>query len=152
MITSVWTVPGERNEPAFQIRNAVFCKELGMDPEKLEDAFDPFSFQLTLLLDDVPVAAGRFYLRSVGKAQMSRICVLPEYRRQGIGDGLIKILDYKAAMAGLKESYADVPLEYEPLFLRIGFLPYGEPFEQEGRMVRTMKKECNDGTKGHCTH
>ena len=53
-------------------------------------------------------------------------------------------------MAGLSESYADVPLEYEPMFRRIGFVADGEPFEQEGRMVQTMNKECNDGTKGHC--
>ena len=100
MITSVWTFPGQDNETARQIRKAVFCDELGMDPEKEQDVFEPFSFQLALLLDDKPVAAGRFYLRGLGKAQLSRICVLPEYRRQGIGDGLIKILDFKAAMAG----------------------------------------------------
>lgn len=152
MITSIWTIPGEENETAFAVRRAVFCDELGMDPERERDAFEPFSFQLTLLLDDVPVAAGRFYLRGVGKAQLSRICVLPEYRRQGLGDGVIKILDYKAALAGLQESYADVPLEHQPLFLRIGFTPVGEPFEQDGRTVQTMKKECNDGTKGHCSN
>ena len=152
MITSIWTLPGQPNETAQALRATVFCGELGMKPEEEQDAFDPFSFQLALLSDGVPVAAGRFYLRGVGKAQLSRICVLPEYRRQGIGDGLIRILDFKAAMAGLKESYAQVPLEYEKIFRRIGFVPCGEPEEEAGRTVLPMKKETNDGTKGHCAH
>ena len=152
MITSVWTIPGQDNETARQIRKAVFCDELGMDPEKEQDVFEPFSFQLALLLDDKPVAADRFYLRGLGKAQLSRICVLPEYRRQGIGDGLIKILDFKAAMAGIAESWAEVPEPYWPLFCRIGFQPEGESYEQDGVKMQTMKKETNDGTKGHCAH
>ncbi len=146
MITSVWTTPGECNETALAIERAVF-------PEAVfPDAFEPFSFQLALLNEGTPVAAGRFYLRSTGKAQLDRICVLPPYRCQGIGDGLIRILDFKAATVGLQESYAEVPLEYEKLFARIGFAPFGEPFEKNGRRLQNMKKECNDGSKGHCSH
>lgn len=146
MITSVWTTPGECNETALAIEQAVF-------PElETPDAFEPFSFQLALLCDGVPVAAGRFYLRGTGKAQLDRICVLPQWRRQGIGDGLIKILDFKAALAGLQESYAEVPLEYEKIFLRIGFVRCAEPVRRDGKDCVTMKKECNDGTKGHCAH
>ena len=146
MITSVWTTPGQVNETALAIEQIVF-------PEvEIPDDFEPFSFQLALINDGVPVAAGRFYLRAMGKAQLDRICVLPEYRRQGIGDGLIKILDFKAALAGLQESYADVPVEYEKLFARIGFQPYGERFARGGQVLQTMRKECNDGTKGHCAH
>ena len=152
MITSIWTVPGEKNETAATLRAAVFCGELGLPPEVEQDEFDPFSFQLALLSDGVPVAAGRFYLRAVGKAQLSRICVLPEWRRQGIGDGLIRILDFKAAMAGLRESYAQVPLAYVPLFQRIGFVACGEPEQELGQTVQPMRKETNDGTKGHCAH
>lgn len=152
MITSVWTTPGQENEVARELFRAVFCQELGMDEAQLDDAFTPFSFHLALVNDGMPIAAGRFYLRGVGKAELSRICVLPEYRRQGIGDGLIKVLDFKAALAGLDTSYAEVPEEYEKIFLRIGFAPEGDWAEKNGRRVRVMKKETNDGTKGHCAH
>lgn len=152
MITSVWTTPGQENEVARELFRAVFCNEFNMPEQELDDVFTPFSFQLALVNDGIPVAAGRFYLRATGKAQLSRICVLPAYRRQGIGDGLIKILDFKAAMAGLTESYAEVPAAYEQIFSRVGFVPQGDWVEKNGSRMRTMKKETNDGTKGHCAH
>ncbi len=100
MITSIWTNPGGDASAARDIRRAVFEEELQLDPALTWDSSDNYAYHLVLLLNNVPVAAGRITYGGVGIAKLGRICVLKKYRRQGIGDGLVKILDYRASEMG----------------------------------------------------
>jgi predicted GNAT family N-acyltransferase len=150
MITSIWAGPGGDTATAKALRKAVFEDELGL--ENTWDLTDDYAFHLVLLLDDVPVATGRISYGGVGVGKLSRICVAKKYRRQGIGDGLVKILDYKASELGMGHSQVDAAEELLPFYRRLGYQPCGEPFSQWGRQLTPMKKETNDGTRENCAH
>lgn len=152
MITSIWTGPGGDASVARNLRQQVFCEELGLEPELAWDAGDPYAFHLVLMMDEVPVAAGRITYGGVGVAKLSRICVAKRYRRQGIGDGLVKILDFKAAEMGMAHSQVDVPEELLPFYRRLGYAPCGDSTEKWGRKILPMQKETNDGTGENCAH
>ena len=152
MITSRWIRPGEDATEALAIRKRVFEEELGL-PEKWNlDGKDAYALQLVLLQDDVPVATGRICYDSVGTVLLDRICVLKKYRRQGIGDGLVKVLDYKAALMNMKFSAVETVPTLEPFYKRIGYRTEGAPFTRDGMTLVRMKKETNDGTGENCAH
>ena len=150
MITSIWLRPGDDLTTAMDIRRQVFEQELGITGQ--QDLLDPYGFHLILLLSDVPVATGRMTYAGVGKALLSRICVLPKYRRQGIGDGLVKVLDYKASQMGMKVSRVETVKELEPFYMRIGYHATGETVFRFDRELMIMEKETNDGTRENCAH
>lgn len=152
MITSIWMKPGDNLKTALDIREQVFQQELGLTKEADQDVLDAYSYHLVLLLNDVPVATGRISYDGVGMARLSRICVRKKYRRQGIGDGLVKVLDYKASQLGMGHSRVETVPELEPFYMRIGYLATGESREQYGRKLITMEKETNDGTRENCAH
>lgn len=152
MITSMWLRPGEDLTVPLALRKQVFQEELGFTEEEDRDGLDAYAFHLVLLLNDVPVATGRISYGGVGVARLSRICVLKKYRRQGIGDGLVKVLDYKASQMGMGRSQVETVPELEPFYMRIGYLREGTPFEKGGVERITMGKETNDGTRENCAH
>lgn len=152
MITSIWTNPGGDGSVARALRQQVFCQELGLEERLAWDESDPYAFHLVLMMEDTPVAAGRITYGGVGMAKLSRICVAKRYRRQGIGDGLVKIMDFKASQMGMAWSRVDVPEELMHFYLRLGYTPDGDTFEAWGRTLTPMKKETNDGTGENCAH
>ena len=152
MITSIWIRPGEDAQTAKTLRRQVFCEELGLDESLAWDASDPYAFYLVLFNEGEPVAAGRMTYGGAGTAKLSRICVPKRWRLQGIGDGLVKVLDFKAAMQGMRFSQVDVPEALDHFYRRLGYAPCGEPFRQYGLTLTPMKKECNDGSRENCAH
>lgn len=152
MITSIWTKPGEDASVAREIRRQVFCQELGLPEELAWDKLDPYAFHLVLINGEEPVAAGRMTYGGLGVASLSRICVPKRWRNQGIGDGLVKIMDFKAAQMGMKISRVEAPPELHHFYQRIGFSPAGEPRDVWGYQLTPMEKETNDGSKENCAH
>jgi predicted GNAT family N-acyltransferase len=137
---------------AKALRQQVFQQELGLPEEAAWDAMDPYAYHLVLKLGEVPVATGRILYGGPGTAKLSHICVLQKYRRQGIGDGLVKILDYKSSQLGMAHSTLESTPELTDFYRRIGYRPEGEPTERWGRTLITMTKETNDGTRENCAH
>ena len=152
MITSMWLRPGEDLTVPYEIRRQVFQQELGLIPQEDQDALDAYAYHLVLLLNDVPVATGRISYDGVGTARLSRICVLKKYRRQGIGDGLVKVLDYKASQLGMQRSRVETIRALEPFYMRIGYLATGAVQQLWDMELITMEKETNDGTRENCAH
>ena len=152
MITSMWLRPGEDLTVPHEIRQQVFQQELGFSQQEDQDVIDAYAYHLVLLLNDVPVATGRISYDGVGMARLSRICVLKKYRRQGIGDGLVKVLDYKASQLGMQHSRVETTRELEPFYMRIGYLATGAVRRLRDRELITMEKETNDGTRENCAH
>lgn len=152
MITSLWMKPGDDLKVALDIRAQVFQQELGLSQAEDQDALDAYSYHLVLLYNDVPAATGRISYDGVGVAKLSRICVLPQFRRQGIGDGLVKVLDYKASQLGMGKSRVETIPALEPFYLRIGYLRDGQTRQFAGMELISMEKETNDGTRENCAH
>lgn len=152
MITSVWFGPGEDAALAHEIRKSVFQEELGFSPEVDVDRMDSYTIRLVLKLNDVPVATGRISYLRAGVAKIDRVAVLKKYRRQGLGDGLVKVLDYKASQMGMKSSQVETIPELKNFYQRIGYQPTGETVTKYNRNLIIMEKETNDGTRENCAH
>lgn len=152
MITSLWLRPGEDAAVALELRKSVFQEELGWHCEQDHDTMDAYAFHLVLFFHDVPVATGRITYGGVGKAKLERICVNQRYRHQGIGDGLVKVLDYKASQMGMQYSVVETIPALEPFYSRIGYEKTGEIIQKYGMKLIVMQKETNDGTRENCTH
>ncbi len=152
MIESKWIRPGEDISEARALRREVFEAELGWTREMHEDAMDPYSYHLVLYFGDEAVAAGRICYGGVGVARLDRICVKKRYRHQGIGDGLVKVLDYKASQLGMGQSRVETRSDLERFYTRIGFEKTGGSFEKYGMECIAMQKETNDGTRENCAH
>ena len=149
MITSKWIRPGGDISEALEIRRQVFVEELGW--EKAEDVMDAYGYHLVLYYNDAPAACGRIVYAGPGVARLDKICLLKKYRRQGIGDGLVKVLDYKASQLGMKTALVETAPGLEKFYMRIGFLKTGET-KKYGMDLITMQKETNDGTRENCAH
>ena len=152
MITSMWMKPGDDLSTALEIRKQVFQQELGLSQTEDQDALDAYSYHLVLLYNDVPAATGRISYDGIGTAKLSRICVLPKYRHQGIGDGLVKVLDYKASQLGMQRSKVETIPALEPFYMRIGYFSNGQTRQFAGMELISMEKETNDGTRENCAH
>ncbi len=150
MITSIWTGPGGDASAARSLRRQVLVEELGMEDSLAWDAADPYAFHLVLVMNGTPVAAGRMTYGGIGTARLDRICVLKQYRRQGIGDGLVKVLDFKAAMQGMRRSVVYSTEELLPFYGRIGYSATGNRKEAWGLTLLELEKETNDGTDANC--
>lgn len=86
---------GQDLEKAFSIRKEVFVREQGVPLENEFDAFDKLNGQCEHILvyyEEQPVGTGR--IRNVdGVGKLERICILPAYRKFGLGKVIVAALE-----------------------------------------------------------
>lgn len=150
MITSTWIAPGKDIGAAEAIREIVFMQELGITGDIVYDGMDRVSWNLVMNLDDSPVGCGRLTPVDVDTAQISRIAVLKQYRKQGFGDGIVKILLFKAANSGVKTVLAQVSQDLVGFAEGLGFQPEGDPYIKNQIKHYPMRKEIIDGCFEGC--
>ena len=138
MITSKWIKPGESLDTVSALRAQ-------SDDAPCADMLDQFSYHLILSLDGTDVATGRIRYLKQDTAALEDIFVLPAFRCQGIGDGLVKILDYKASQLGMHFSEVTCPIALKRFFSLIGFQILAS---EDGTLQ--MRKETNDGSTENC--
>lgn len=85
-----------------EIRKKVFVEEQEIPAELEFDELDPSSLHVLCFKEDLPIATGRLVLLGESKGQLSRISVLPGYRRRGCGQKVVKALEELARAEGLR--------------------------------------------------
>lgn len=150
MITSKWFRPGDDIKEALEIRRDVFWQELGLSED--QDVLDQYAYHLVLYYNGEAAAYGRISYGGKDTALLEKICVLPGFRRQGIGDGLVKVLDYKASQLGMKYSRVETVGKLEQFYGRIGYTKTDETIQKYGMDLMILQKETNDGTRENCAH
>lgn len=126
----------------YELREAVFQKELGLTPQLERDGCDDMAVHVLVYEDQKPVATGRIlYDGEIFK--ISRVAVLPEYRKRQYGDFVVRMLINKALLSGAGEIYASTLLPGRRLFEKIGFEVCGTAYEDGGLSYLPMwlKKE-----------
>lgn len=141
MITNEWTLGTQDLKKAFEIRRKVFVEEQGCDPQKDVDSFDAQAVHLLVYVDGMPVATGRIYFDG-DHFKIGRLCVLKEYRGQGIGDLAIRLLLFKA-FTWANEIHIGAQKYAEGFYTRFGFQTYGEEYLDENipHIHMKLKKE-----------
>ncbi len=110
------------------IRHQVFVLEQGV-PEALEhDALDPQCLHLLAYWQETPVGTARL----TAQGRIGRMAVLPDYRRHGIGSGLLQRILESAREQGLKEVVLAAQISAITFYERFGFRAEGVIFEEAG--------------------
>ncbi len=119
-----------------QVRRAVFIEEQGI-PEALEwDDQDPVAQHLLAMhRDGRPLGTARL----LADGRIGRMAVLAEWRGRGVGRALLNAAVAAAARRGLAEVFLHAQLSAEPFYLRCGFRPEGEVFEEAGIPHRALR-------------
>ena len=117
------------DQALMYVRRIVFIDEQCV-PEELEwDEFDAISWHL--LVADTggnPIATGR--LQPDGK--ITRIAVVPEWRRRGVADAMLTHLKQLATENGISRLFMHAQTSAIELYLRHGFSTAGSEFDEAG--------------------
>ncbi len=127
-------------EQAWTIRRLVFVQEQHV-PEELEmDAEDAHALHALALDGNVPVGCGRMVTHD-GYVKIGRMAVLCERRGQGIGRSILAFLMDLARQRGFQRAVLHAQLTAEGFYLKNGYVPEGEVFEEAGIAHRRMFRE-----------
>jgi predicted GNAT family N-acyltransferase len=132
----------EEFERAFAVRRAVFIEEQHV-PESLEhDEYDSTAVHVMALEGDRAVGTGRL-ARIHEVSRIGRMAVLPSHRGRGVGRALLLKLLETARTQKIPEVHLAAQLPVVDFYAKLGFMPYGEIFEEAGLLHRMMKREVD---------
>jgi len=130
----------EQMTQAHDIRRRVFIEEQRV-PEEIElDEDDAHAFHALAILDGKPVGCGRFVAHG-DEVKIGRMAVLPNLRTRGIGREILIFLMRAARERGYRDAVLHAQLSAEGFYLKNGYVPIGEVFEEAGIAHRKMERE-----------
>jgi len=125
---------------AYGIRRRVFIEEQQV-PEEIElDADDALAFHALATLDGNAIGCGRMLDHGDGEVKIGRMAVVPEFRGTGVGRDILRFLIDRARARGLRKAILHAQLTAEGFYLKEGFNPLGEVFDEAGIAHRKMEK------------
>jgi len=128
----------EQMAAAYAIRRRVFIEEQGID-ENLERGFDDLrAFHVLAIEGGQAVGCGRMIL-SVARAKIGRMAVIRDQRGRGIGRMVLDHLVSAARQSGAKLAYLHAQVPVEEFYLKSGFRPVGNIFDEAGIPHRRME-------------
>jgi len=134
-----------RMEQAWALRRRVFIEEQHV-PEEIElDADDARAIHALALegaspaSPERPVGCGRM-LEHGEYVKIGRMAVLAERRGTGVGRRVLEFLIEHARQRGFRCAVLDAQVHAEGFYLKQGFTPVGEVFEEAGIMHRRMER------------
>ena len=126
---------------AFAIRRRVFIEEQNV-PEEIElDADDERAFHVLAILDGLAIGCGRMLEHGDNEVKIGRMAVLREFRRAGIGAHILHFLIDRARARGLRKAILHAQLTAEGFYLKEGFNPIGDVFDEAGIAHRKMERD-----------
>jgi len=131
-------------DQCLKIRIAVFVDEQKFPLDTEVDEYDPVAIHLLLRLVPSLEPIGTIRL-SVPKYKLSRLCVLPLYRKLRLGDILVKELHKYAVQDARTRSldkisivtHSQIPVK--AFYKRNGYVEEGEEFDEDGAPHQKMR-------------
>jgi predicted GNAT family N-acyltransferase len=129
----------EQMKHAHDIRRRVFIEEQHV-PEEIEmDEDDAHAFHVLAILDGKPVGCGRFVAHG-HEVKIGRMAVLAELRTRGIGREILLFLTRVARERGYRRAILHAQLSAEGFYLKNGYAPIGDAFQEAGIAHRKMER------------
>ena len=123
----------ELMEPARAVRTAVFVEEQGIAREDEWDALDDTAVHAVVTnLLGMPVGTGRLLREGEGTARIGRMAVDRALRGGGVGREVVRALEQAARARGDTAVVLGAQRSAEPFYARLGYVPYGEQYEEVG--------------------
>lgn len=135
-----WLSSDDDLSEALKIRNEVFVKEQGIDPELEFDGSDSYAISVLIYEDNTPVATGRIILAD-DNYTLGRICVLKEYRKKDYGSLIVNELTQKAKELGAAVVHIHSQIVVVPFYERLGFERYANEYKEAGILHVSMVKK-----------
>ncbi len=111
------------------------------------DHFDQMAvYALALDQQDRPAGAGRLYIDGDDQFRLDALAVLPQRRRQGLGDLIVRMLLQRALDLNAPAVVLDAPPELVAFFCRYGF----SPMSQGSMMATPQSIDACGGCSGKC--
>jgi len=125
---------------AYAIRRRVFIEEQHV-PEEIElDADDALAFHALATLGNDAIGCGRTLDHGDGEVKIGRMAVMPQFRGTGVGRDILRFLMDRARLRGLSKAVLHAQLSAEGFYLKEGFTPLGDVFDEAGIAHRKMEK------------
>ena len=109
----------------FYVRGMVFVVEQKIDYEIEFDGLDGECQLFVCYIDDLPVGAARLYKNKIG-----RVATLKSYRKQGVASEVMRFIEDYAKAIGLKQLKLHAQLYVKDVYLKCGYSPVGEIFQE----------------------
>ena len=130
LITGHWN---ELQAMAAPVRTEVFVREQG-GPQELEWDLEDLSALHAVVIDDSgrAIATARLLKHAPGIARIGRMAVLSRHRSQGLGRRLLLTLMQAARDRGDHQVMLHAQISAQDFYVKAGFQPRGEVFEEAG--------------------
>lgn len=139
-----------RMTEVFSIRNQVFTNEQGVASDIERDEKDVKAWHAYVYDNEISIGTGRLIIQE-GEFLIGRIAVLYQFRGQAFGDLIVKMLIDKAFREGAETCFVHSQLQVIEFYKKIGFIPFGDTYEESGIMHQSMyiKKEMINKCSSH---
>lgn len=113
---------------ALLIREAVFIREQGIDPNLELDDYDFIAWHVLAREDEKPVGTARLVTLDAHTTKIGRVAVLPEARGKGIARQMVALLIEYSKREGFSRVILDSQLPVVPFYEKLGFTATGPIF------------------------
>jgi predicted GNAT family N-acyltransferase len=124
---------------ALELRKHVFCDEQGVSLAAERDGRDPEALHVVAVEEGRLVGTCRLVLDG-DLAKLGRMAVEAGQRRRGVGAAILGAAERCAREAGARRITLHAQTTVEELYSRHGYIPYGDPFVEEGIDHVAMEK------------
>jgi predicted GNAT family N-acyltransferase len=93
------------------------------------------------MLDGKAVGCGRFVAHGTDEVKIGRMAVFQQMRGTGVGREILEFLMTEARRRGFTNAVLHAQLTAEGFYLKQGFQPIGEIFEEAGIAHRMMQRK-----------
>ena len=123
----------------LDLRRTVFIEEQNVPENEEVDGDDPGCDHILLTVYDIPVGAARLkYYNDFIKVQ--RVCVLKNYRGQGIGSKIINFIIRHVEKNDIRSSVRlGSQIHALEFYKRLGFIEFGEEYLDAGILHKDME-------------
>ena len=123
----------------LDLRRTVFIEEQNVPENEEVDGDDPDCEHILLTISDIPVGAARLkYYNDFVKVQ--RVCVLKNYRGQGIGSKIINFIIRHVEKNDIRSSVRlGSQIHALEFYKRLGFIEFGEEYLDAGILHKDME-------------
>lgn len=129
-------------DDAFILRKKVFVFEQGFSEDLEFDDIDSIAHHVVMYSDNnLPIGVARLFGEG-DEYHIGRVCVDSDYRGKGLGGLLMKTIETKALLLGVKTLCLSAQVESKGFYQSLGYIPIGDIYLDEHcphiKMVKTL--------------
>lgn len=126
---------------ALAVRREVFIEEQGIPLEIELDEHDQEALHMVVEDGKRVIGTARIQFLTPLQAKIERMAVLKSFRRQGIGSGMISLLNDELKKRKIAEIVLHAQYPVVPFYRSRGFRETGAPFLEAGIKHRKMQRQ-----------